>query len=154
MNLRRWEKLKFLKESSKRLQNRELVGDPELTLCIVDEATLVKDPDVSENNSNYIWKYLVKHAWFDWAGHPNFPSITQRYAQTFDAFSISELGNLGTTPNRKYSYGIPETDLPTGIVPKKIPLGTPVLCWHIRNHSAGKHFYLIINTQAISGACP
>lgn len=63
-------------------------------------------------------------------------------------YSISELGNA----SGNYAYGVPSGDLPAGFTPKKIPDGTPVFCVGMRMND-GTFFYLIINTQAISGEC-
>jgi hypothetical protein len=69
------------------------------------------------------------------------------------AISVSELGNsVNASPNRKYSYGIAEGDLVGSIVPVKIPDGTPVVAMPYRTDS-GVARYIIINTQAITGAC-
>lgn len=64
------------------------------------------------------------------------------------AVSLSEVSNS----TAYYSYGVPKTDLPTGFTAKAIPDGTAVV---MRNNrmSTGTFVYLILNTQAISGAC-
>ena len=126
-------------------------GD-EFLFAIVTDAVLVMSPDTNPANSKYIWKYKVKPAKFIWAGLGNLPQTAEKTigGPEYDAFSISEIGNVNANT---YSYGVPLTDLPAGIRPTAIPLLRPVFCWgHKRND--GTFYYLIINTQAITGQCP
>lgn len=119
------------------------------------DATLVMDPNPDPAVSNYIWRYEISPAEMTWTGIGAIPSTA--YKQSISgvptplwfAFSISELGN----PTGNYSYGNDPANFPTGIVPVRIPDGTPVLCRAMRNAHNGQTFYLIINTQAITGAC-
>jgi hypothetical protein len=66
-------------------------------------------------------------------------------------YSISELSNTATPTH--YSYGVPSGDLPVGYAPKPIHIGCYVLLTPAR-FTHGAQFWLIINTQAISGTCP
>lgn len=66
-----------------------------------------------------------------------------------NAISMSELGNTSTV----YAYGVPVADLPASFHPKVIPTNTPV--WVVPSRRTdGTLLWLIVNTQAISGACP
>ena len=115
--------------------------------AVITEATPVKTDAIT---SKHIYRYRITPAKWSWAGIGNLPQVTQKNpaGPFYYAFSISELGNLADV----YAYGVPLTDLPAGIAPKAIPLGTPVFCWgHKRTN--GEFYYLIINTQAISGQC-
>jgi len=131
--------------------------DPFLFAKVVD-ATLVMDPDPDEANSKYIWRYEVSPAKMIWAGLGNLPStdyrqldpVTSAPTPTYYAFSISELGNVLST---FVAYGVDTGVIPAGPEPVRIPDDTPVLCRAMRNYETGEVFYLIINTQAISGAC-
>jgi hypothetical protein len=67
------------------------------------------------------------------------------------ALSVSELSN--GAPPTFYSYGVPSADLPGTFQPKPIPVGTYVILSSFRR-TDGSLMWLIINTQAISGACP
>ena len=151
--MRNFEKWKFKKTNARHNKSRDLMDDSQLMFCKVVSSVLWSDPSVDQNAADYMWVYQVRMAHLNWTGIPNQPTISERSSAEFTAFSISELGNIGTTPNRNYSFGVPETDLPVGVVPKKIPNGTPVICSYIRSANHGQSYFLIINTQAISGPC-
>ena len=69
--------------------------------------------------------------------------------QTGTAISISELSNDATGD---YSYGVDPTNLPGTFDAVAIPTGTFVLIVPYRD-TTGALVWLIINTQAIDGAC-
>jgi hypothetical protein len=66
------------------------------------------------------------------------------------AISISELSNALVG---KYSYGVDPVNLVGTFAPKAIPNGTFVLITPMRQQN-GTLRWVIINTQAIDGACP
>jgi hypothetical protein len=65
------------------------------------------------------------------------------------AVSMSELGNGAG----RVAYGVTVANIPAGFAPAPIPAGTPVwiVPWRQNN---GTLLWLILNTQAIDGACP
>lgn len=65
------------------------------------------------------------------------------------AVSMSELGNNAG----RVAYGVTVANIPAGFAPAPIPAGTPVwiVPWRQNN---GSLIWLILNTQAIDGACP
>lgn len=92
------------------------------------------------------WIYEIAQAEID----PTTMAVTRKSATspTYDAYSISELGNTTTI----VANGVQISHLPATIVPVKIPNGTPVWCVPQRA-TDGSFFYLILNTQAITGPC-
>ena len=66
----------------------------------------------------------------------------------YSALSVSELSN-GVNP---YSYGVTKANIPAGFAAVKIPTGTWVWCVPHRM-TDGTFIWLIVNTQAIDGAC-
>ena len=133
---------------------------PDYGVFIVTGATAI-------SGQSYRWKYQVKQAVVDEtvgagsAGPPvrpgyNIPYIYDHAPTTgWDAYSISEMSNdiYGTGATKKYSYGVPATDISgTSMVPVQIPIGTAVFAVFQRMDE-GKGYYLIINTQAITGSC-
>lgn len=125
---------------------------PELELCMVTGATLFMSPDTNPVTSKYMWIYNVVPAKLTYTGTGAFPTVTIRNASAeITAVSISELGNT----NNYYSFGVPVADVPAGFAPVRIPDNTPVVCWkNLRSNNHGKNIYIILNTQAITGACP
>ncbi len=154
--MRKYEKARIDKiaGNTHRVDRRRTIPEAkELELMSITDATLVTNSGTAASN-NYRWRYDVTPAKLTWTGSPAVPTVTARDTSgtppEFSAFSISELGN-GTN----YAYGVNNTHLPTGIVPVRIPDGTPVLCWcQMRRYNDGQQMYLIINTQAITGTCP
>lgn len=64
------------------------------------------------------------------------------------AVSMSELSN-----GARVAYGVTVASLPAGYQPVQIPNGTA--CWLVPwRQNNGALLWLIINTQAIDGACP
>lgn len=65
------------------------------------------------------------------------------------AVSMSELGNNAG----RVAYGVTVAGIPAGFAPARIPNATPVwiVPWRQNN---GTLLWLILNTQAIDGACP
>jgi hypothetical protein len=65
-----------------------------------------------------------------------------------NAVSMSELGN-----GARVAYGVTVANIPAGFAPAAIPNGTPIwiVPWRQNN---GSLLWLILNTQAIDGACP
>lgn len=64
-----------------------------------------------------------------------------------DALSVSELSN-----GSKVSYGVTVASIPAGFSPVAIPTNAYVWIVPFRA-SDGSEMYLIVNTQAIDGAC-
>ena len=79
---------------------------------------------------------------------PTYATGTKSGGITAKAISVSEIGNSPT-----YSYGVIGSHIPSGFTPVPIPIGKAVWCVPYRT-SDGAELYLIINTQAIDGACP
>lgn len=98
----------------------------------------------------YRWLYTVEPIFISATSPYNpLPKVTAPATPiTYEALSISELGN----ENQVYSYGVPEADLIGTFVPVRIPNNTPVYCVPARRDD-GTFFWLIINTQAITGQC-
>jgi hypothetical protein len=115
---------------------------------------------------SYRWKYQIKPAILDQTtGAGGGTSTTPGYNTPYiisnapttgwDAYSISEMSNniYGSGATKQYSYGVPETDIAsTSLLPVQIPIGTAVFAV-AQNMDEGKGYYLIINTQAITGSC-
>ena len=94
------------------------------------------------------WRYTVVEATFNTAAL-DYVGLTTSNPATDYAISISELSNtVGTGP---FSYGV-NGPFPGTFEPQQIPVGTYVLCYPHRNQG-GDLVYVIINTQAIDGAC-
>lgn len=140
------------KEQKTTKQNYQMYENSNMLFAKVYSAELVSSTAAM---SKYIWKYQVCPANLTWAGTGFLPETDYRVntsppAPLYDAFSISELGN---NPTNVYSYGVPAADLPAGVLPVRIPDGTPVVCIAQRLVNTGQMFYLIINAQAITGEC-
>jgi hypothetical protein len=153
--MKRYHKHRLDKQSTHVKQTFNQPNENALQLMIITDAALVDNGSVDPAVSKYIWRYQVTPAKITWNGLGNLPVPAARTTAggappNFAAFSISELGNTANV----FSYGVPISDLPTGIVPVRIPNGTPVLCWaSFRLYNNGNQHYLIINTQAITGDC-
>jgi hypothetical protein len=116
--------------------------------------------------STYRWKYEIKPAMVDQTtgaggGTATTPGYNRPYIRDlapttgYEAYSISEMSNdiWGAGATKKYAYGVPETDFSsTALLPVQIPIGTAVFAISQRMDE-GKGYYLIINTQAITGSC-
>lgn len=146
------------KNQKRDVQRKLAFKDDEFLIAKIVSATLVMDPDPDPANSKYIWRYEVTPATVSWEGFGFLPStaprsvdpVTSDPGPLYPAFSISELGNvLGAY----VSYGVDTSLIPPGPEPVRIPDNTPVICRAMRNYFDGQAFYLIINTQAISGEC-
>lgn len=138
--------------------NKELER-PVYGIFIVTNATAIA-------NQTYRWKYEIKPAVLDQTtgsggGTPttpgnNIPYIISNAPTTgWEAYSISEMSNdiWGSGVTKKYAYGVPSTDFSgTNLLPVQIPIGTAVFAVAQRMDE-GKGYYLIINTQAITGSC-
>lgn len=134
-------------------------SDDPFIFAQVKGASLASYPNADQTTNKYVWHYKIIPAGISWqgftaggAGLP-LPQIVSKGGTGYTgpylpAMSISELGNA----NGYYSYGIDPANLPDGFVPVQIPIDTPVFCWAMRQLN-GSGFYLIINTQAIDGAC-
>lgn len=68
---------------------------------------------------------------------------------TYEALSVSELSNGSLV----YAFGVQASNIPVGFSPQSIPVGAWVMCVPHRR-TDGQLMMLIINTQAIDGACP
>ncbi len=98
------------------------------------------------SSPKYQWEYEVMLAELDSVSMtvsalPNSP--------TYTAYSISELSNNGATS----AWGLIMANLPGTIIPVQIPIGDPVAMM-AQKKSDGTFYYLILNTQALSGPCP
>jgi len=152
--MRKYEKAKIDKiaGNTHRVDRRRTIPEQlELQLMRVQSATRVSGG--TDLASRYMWRYKLTPANVSWNGLGNFPTIgvrdTSGTPPEFDGFSISEISN-----STYYSYGVLNTHLPAGIVPVQIPVGTIVLCWcPWRLQNTGQQYFLIINTQAITGTC-
>lgn len=133
---------------------------PDYGIFIVTGATAIA-------NQTYRWKYQIKPAILDQttgagsAGPPvrpgyNIPYIIDNAPTTgWEAYSISEMSNdiWGAGATKKYAYGVPATDFQnTNLLPVQIPIGTAVFAV-AQKMDEGKGYFLIINTQAITGSC-
>jgi hypothetical protein len=97
--------------------------------------------------SNYRWTYT----WDEAQISGTTPSVRTDGLTSQTALSMSELSN--GAPPTTYAYGVPSTDLTGTFVPKQIPVGAYVPLFAFRK-ADGSLLWLIINVQAISGACP
>jgi len=97
--------------------------------------------------ANFRWTYTWSEAQI--TGTTPATSTTGLTSQS--ALSVSELSNTATPTS--YSYGVPSGDLLGSFEPKPIPVGTYVSVSAHRG-TDGSFMWLIMNTQAISGACP
>jgi hypothetical protein len=146
--------------------NRVLMSANEIELPYYGlfQVTAASVMPAATGNQPYRWKYQIKPAVMDQTtGAGGGTSVTPGYNKPYvlanapttgyDAYSISEMSNYNWTGTKYYSYGVPETDLTgTSLLPVRIPDGTFVFAI-IQNMDEGKAYYLIINTQAITGAC-
>ena len=95
----------------------------------------------------YMWTYN----WTECLVGANDRIVAKTYGLTGVAFSISELGNYGTT---RCSYGVITTNIPAGFAPVKIHTNAAVWIVPTRRHDTSALQWLIVNTQAIDGICP
>ena len=150
--MKKFQEISLTNQLNNNKDNRYDRDRPELVLCKVVSAQLITGTGDDFSN-DYMWLYKVKPIKVTWAGLGNFPTYADRSADVqWDAFSISEMGNIGSSST--VSYGVPLADLPVGFEPVRIPTGMPVLCWRFRTVNHGDPIHLIINTQAITGECP
>ena len=123
--------------------------DRTLIFAVVTGATSVVSP-----NLKYMLKYTIAPAFLQYTAGA-YPTTSSRNEGQFDAFSVSELGNTTDT----FSYGVDLSGItqftgsPPTIFPTRIPNGTPVVAMAYRNKTDAQVYYLIINTQAITGQC-
>ena len=100
--------------------------------------------------SSYRWLYKLQPARV--GNTPSYdPEPITTELDTYDGLSMSELSN--DVPGLRCAYGVTISNLPTGIVPVKIPSESFVLAMSTKTLD-GKQIYLIVNTQAVDGACP
>ena len=136
-------------EKDKQVAKFRPFEDRTLIFAVVTGATAVVSP-----NTKYMWKYTIAPAFLEYTAGA-YPTTSSRNEGSFDAFSVSELGNTTDT----FSYGVDLsgitqfTDSPPSIFPTRIPNGTPVVAMAYRNKTDAQVYYLIINTQAITGQC-
>lgn len=93
------------------------------------------------------WVYTLRRARVGVS--PGYTASSTANAQQETGLSVSELSNASAT----VSYGVTKTNIPTGFDAVAIPTGTLVVAVPHRI-SDGTLVWLIINTQAIDGACP
>jgi hypothetical protein len=108
------------------------------TLMKIKTSTVASSP-------KFIWKYTLTTAIWD---SVTFTTGEKQVDLEWDGYSISEMGNTSTV----VAFGVPLADLPANVEPVKIPDGVIVLCYG-QLDSTGKFFYVILNTQAITGTC-
>lgn len=119
-----------------------------LSLPTIPESTYFYAKVVSSESidaAKWQWEYTIKAAILD---ETDLSTSLRTNSQEYIAYSISELGNTTTT----VANGVQIAHLPATIVPVKIPDGTPVICIPQRSTN-GVFYYLILNTQAITGPC-
>lgn len=93
-------------------------------------------------------RYLYQWTECQFAGTAPYAPSVKTNGMTGQALSISELGNGATV-----AYGVTFATIGAGFSPVKIPDNTPV--WIVPARAAnGASIYLIVNAQAIDGACP
>jgi hypothetical protein len=120
---------------------RDLGEEPTSVGCL---ATITSATAISGSTTR--WVYQWSEAEIGPAAS-NYPVASKTGGITGAALSISELGN-GTY----FAFGITAAALPAGWTPVKIPNGTPV--WVVPHRgSDGTLVWVILNTQAIDGAC-
>jgi hypothetical protein len=95
----------------------------------------------------YMWTY----AWTEALVGANDRIVAKTQGLTGVAFSISELGNYGTS---RCSYGVIVANIPAGFAPVKIHTSAAVWIVPTRRHDTSILQWLIVNTQAIDGICP
>lgn len=96
--------------------------------------------------STYRYVYTVRTAR---VGNASSYTPAVEGSDDYTALSISELTNVANGP---IGYGTDIDNLPTGFAPVAIPNGTYVLCVPHATDD-GSFVWLIVNTQAIDGAC-
>ena len=93
-------------------------------------------------------RYLYSWVEASFAGTAPYAPSVKANGMAGNALSVSELSN-GTT----VSYGVLYANIGAGFAPVAIPTNTYV--WIVPFRAAnGAELYLIVNTQAIDGACP
>jgi len=97
--------------------------------------------------SNYRWTYSWEEAILD---NNSVIGAQSKSAYQSTAISISELSNRAS--HNYYAYGVDKNQL-FGFLPVAIPIGTYVLLTPLRRLDGGLR-WVIINTQALDGACP
>lgn len=95
----------------------------------------------------YRYKYTMKRAQL--ADASPYAVTAKSETQTHTGYSISEMTNA----TGKYAYGVPTTALIGTYLPIVIPVGTAVFAVS-QYTDTGTQYWLIINTQAITGDCP
>jgi len=133
----------------KPIQPFQMTGSAQFGLFEVTDADLVNGANPAA--SDYIWRYVVtpiKMSFAGISGLPTFANITTTPV-SFYAFSISEMNNM----NNIYAFGIPAASLPATFTPVRIPNGTPVIAVPIRLNDTSAQVWIILNTQAVDGAC-
>lgn len=120
---------------------RDVEGEPEVNGCL---ALITSSTAISGSSTR--WEYQWTEAAIGPASS-NYPVAAKSGSISGTAVSLSELGN-GTY----FAFGITAASLPSGWAPVKIPNGTPV--WVVPHRgSDGTLVWVILNTQAIDGAC-
>jgi hypothetical protein len=120
---------------------RDVEAEPEVLGCL---ATITSSTAIGGSSTR--WEYQWSEATIGPAAS-NYPVSTKTGGISGTAVSVSELGN-GTY----FAFGIAAASLPAGWTPVKIPNGTPV--WVVPHRgSDGTLVWVILNTQAIDGAC-
>lgn len=93
-------------------------------------------------------RYLYTWVEATFAGTAPYAPAVKTGGMSGQALSVSELSNGATV-----SYGVTYANIPPGFAPVAIPTNTYV--WIVPARAAnGTELYLIVNAQAIDGACP
>lgn len=133
----------------KPIQPFQMTASAQFGLFKITNAALVNG--ATPALSKYIWRYVVtpiKMSFAGISGLPTFAEITSPIVEYY-AFSISEMNNM----NNLYAFGIPAASLPASFAPVRIPNGTPVIAVPIRLNDTSAQVWIILNTQAVDGAC-
>jgi hypothetical protein len=156
----------FYNNSRRKAGDLERAFNSQSSLPLMDMGIFIITGATAMSGSTYRWKYEIKPAQVDQTagaggGSATTPGYNRPYIREFapttgyEAYSISEMSNdiwaAGVT--KKYGYGVPATDFAnTSMLPVQIPIGTAVFAVAQRLDE-GRGYYLIINTQAITGNC-
>lgn len=124
--------------------SREFPQEEPLWGCL---AIVTGSTAITTGVGGYRWLYTWTEAQVGAA--PNYLAAAKTGGISGQAISVSELGNTLTT----VAYGILLANIAAGFAPVKIPTNTPV--WVVPHRQTnGNLLWLIVNTQAIDGACP
>jgi hypothetical protein len=124
--------------------NRSAININPQTVHPVQLGIVISSSVVSAGN--YQWQYTVKLAELDGT---TFTVSALPNSPTYTAYSISEMTNNATT----VAWGVVRAHLPAGVNPVKIP-NNDAVAMMAQKKADGTFYYLILNSQAITGPCP